>query len=475
LRLLERIKAVRGTDLEKRSSIDTWLNEYLMPSTFQYGGTTYPIGLKGTLSGNRAMEITGSLPSYTSAVMNCPPAFAAQDIRAGVLSQVRFTYRNLPWVVPTRKDPNNVPRRLFSKADLKLLENPWKGATTADLVTRMEWHAGLGGAAFVALRRDSDGPRLQVLRPDWCALLYGSQSQPDNPGHALDGVFLGTVYWNGGPNGPWGYGPEFLLPDECIHWIPKPDPLNAGSGMSWLSPAIRDIQSDALASDHKINYWKNGATPNLVIKGIPTVTPTQFRELVDMMEERHAGAANAFRTLYLTAGADASVIGNNFHEIDFRAVTAAGETRIALLSRVPASLLGIWDGLQGSSLNAGNFTAARRTFADTWVYPTLQDIAKSLAPLIKVPGDAELWFDVTDIPLLHEDAKDAAEITAVKASSIQTLWNAGFEADSVVAAVAPEWSSTLKHTGLDPVQAQPDHGLQKSNEVGQLLQPKNDN
>src|SRR5207344_3123725 len=111
--------------------------------------------------------------------------------------------------------------------------------------------------------------------------------------------------------------------------------------------------------------------------------------------------------------------------------------RIALLSRVPSSLLGIWDGLQGSSLNSGNFAAARRTFADTWVYPTLQDIAKSLSPLVKVPGDAELWFDIADIPLLHEDRKDQAEIDAVKASSIVALVTSGFEADTAVATVAP--------------------------------------
>jgi hypothetical protein len=196
--------------------------------------------------------------------MNCPPAFAAEDVRAAVLSQMRFTYRYRPWVVATARKPEVAPRREYSKPSLRILEEPWPGATTADLVTRMEWHAGLGGASFVAYRQGPGEPHLQVLRPDWCALLYGSDTQPENPGQALDGVFLGTIYWNGGYNGPWGYPPEFLLPDECIHWIPKPDPLAAGAGMSWLTPAIRDIKSDALAGDHKIRYWINGATPNLV-------------------------------------------------------------------------------------------------------------------------------------------------------------------------------------------------------------------
>ena len=437
---------------ESRFSMDSYIQDYLVPSSFQYSGNTYPYGLSGTLGGNKATEITRTLPGYTTALLQCPPAFAAEQVRAATLSQARFTFRNLPWVQPSRLNPLAAPRRLFSSNALSLLERPWKNGTTGELLARMEWHAGLGGIAFVALR---PGPRLQVLRPDWTGILYGSNLQPDNPGHALDGELLGYVYWNGGPNNPWGYAPELLLPDQCIHWAPIPDPLDAGMGMSWITPAIRDLQSDQLAGQHKIRYWENGATPNLVIKGLPAVTKEQFDALVDMLEERHTGAANAFRTLYLTGTADANVIGDNLQEVDFRAVTAAGETRISVLSRVPASILGIWDGLQGSTLNAGNFGASRRTFADTWVYPTLQDLAKSLAPLIKVPSDAELWFDTTDIGLLREDAKDQADIDAIKASAIRQLTDGGFEPKSVIATLAPEWSQSLKHTGLLPVQVQP--------------------
>lgn len=435
---------------ENRYSLDTWISDYLIPSTFQYNGSTYPItGMKGSLAGNRAIEVSNSLAGYSNALRNCPPAFAAQLVRALVLSQARFTFRHPPWHTKT-------PRKLFSTPALQPLAKPWPNATTGELISRMEWHAGLAGCAFVAKQRSrADGTRLRVLRPDWTGIVWGSDSQPDNPGGALDGELLGYYYCNGGFANEWGYKPEFLLPDECVHWAPIPDPMGVSIGLSWLTSAIRDIQSDQLAGDHKIRYWENGATPNLVIKGLPAVTRTQFDELVEMMEERHAGAANAFRTLYLTQGADATVIGNNFHEIDFRAITAAGETRISVLSRVPASLLGISEGLQGSTLNTGNFAAARRSFADTWVYPTLQDMAKSLAPLVKVPGDAELWFDVVDMPLLREDAKDQAEIDLVKTQSIQALVNAGFEPETAVRVVAPEWIDTLRHTGMNSVQLQP--------------------
>jgi phage portal protein BeeE len=445
LGLLERIDRLRGTstDLEQRFAADDWLTNYLIPSQFNYGGNVYPLGLQQSLAGNRAAEITPSLPGHMAAVAKCPPAFAAQMVRADVLSQARFTFRNPPWHPRTA-------RRTFGNGDLGLLEHPWPNGTTGELISRMEWHSGLAGNAFVVRRPD----RLRVLRPDWVAIIYGSQSEIDSPGHALDAVLVGYIYINGGLDNPYGYEQHFLLPDEVAHFSRMPDPLNAGVGMSWLTPAIRDLQGDRLASEYKIRYFENGASPNLVIKGLPAVTKPQFDAMVDMMEERHAGAANAFRTLYLTAGADATVIGGNLQEIDFRAVTGAGETRLSVLSRVPASLLGISEGLAGSALNAGNWSAARRSFADTWVYPTLQDLAASLAPLVNVPADAELWFDVTDIPLLREDAKDAAEITSIQAATIGNLVKEGFTPESAKAAVKGQDMALLVHSGLVSVQLQ---------------------
>jgi len=91
-------------------------------------------------------------------------------------------------------------------------------------------------------------------------------------------------------------------------------------------------------------------------------------------------------------------------------------------------------------------------FADTWVSPTLQDYAASLAPLVNVPSDAELWPDTTDMPILRDDSKAAAEIAQIKVSAIVAAVNAGFDADSAVQAIWPD--SGLKHTDLLSVQLQ---------------------
>lgn len=455
--LLERIAAARTG--ETRYSADTWITDYLMPSQWGWGNGS---GLVQTLAGNKASEIVNTLPGYMAALRQCPPAFAAELIRASVLSQARFTFRNLPG------RPN--ARKQFGTRELGILEEPWKNATTGELIARMEWHAGVAGNAYVTRRPD----RLKVLRPDWVAVLYGSDQEPDDAIHALDGKLLGYVYQNGGLYSS-GNRPTTLLPADVAHWSPIPDPESGEVGMSWVTPAIREMQGDRLTSEHKIRFFENGATPNLVVKGIPAVTKDQFNDLVSMMEEKHAGVANAYRTLYLTAGADATVVGANLDKLDLKAITGTFETRIASLSRVHPVILGIAEGLAGSALNAGNFGMARRIWADTWIYPTLQDLVASLASIVNVPAGAELWFDTADMPILREDAKDAADIGQIQSSTITQYVREGFTWESSVAAVTAQDPTLLKHSGLTSVQLQPpgagapDPGMKKQTDETALL------
>lgn len=445
--LLERISP--GQD-EQRYSVDQWVSEYLIPSQFNYNGSTYPLGLNQTMAGQKIKQVAATLPGYAAALRMCPPAFAAQMVRALVLSGMRFTWRNLP--------SSSTPRRQFGNRDLALLERPWPKATTGDLISTMEWHSGLAGNAFVARRPD----RLRVLRPDWCGLIFGSQQDPDEiAATALDGELLGLVYQNGGIGAGRGEM-NTLLPDEFAHWSQIPDPECPGMGQSWITAALTDIRGDRASTEHKLQFFSNGATPNMVVKGITAATKEQFAEIVEMMESKHAGIANAYRTLYLAAGADATVVGSDLKQLDFKATQGAGETRIAMLGRVPAPLLGISEGLAGSSLNAGNFGMARRIFADSWMYPSMQDLCASVESILTRPRnprtgeeDAELWFDTADMPILREDAKDAAEITEIQARTITGLVKERFTPESATAAVIGQNMTLLKHSGLVSVQLQP--------------------
>lgn len=440
--------APRAREVEQRYAADVLIDMWAQAGAYGYGGQTYygtVPGLNQTMPGARVQPVPHNLFGYMSALRHCPPAFAAQMVRAQVLSQMQFQFRSARSAGPNRS--------VFGSPSLSLLEAPWPNGTTGELIAQMEWHAGVAGNAFVARRPK----RLRILIPDWVGLLYGSQMEPDYPEHALDGELLGYVYMNQG----WAAGDirnvHTLLPSEVAHWSPTPDPINPGLGMSWLTPAIRDMQLDSAASDHKIQYFRQGATPNLVVKGIPAIDPDQFKAIVDKMEATHAGVANAYRTLYLTAGADATVVGSNLAETDLKTLQGFTETRISFLSRVPAPLLGISEGLAGSSLNAGNYGMARRTFADLWVYPQMQDLCGALGTIVDPPNKgpaADLWFDATDVPLLREDASDAAAIAQTQANTIAGLVKEGFTWKSAVAAVTGQNMALLEHTGLVSVQLQ---------------------
>jgi phage portal protein BeeE len=478
LGLLERIAVARG-QVESRSSIDGWLTDYFLPAM---NGLGYPYGPQMTYPGQRVSEIANSLPGYSSALRWCPPAFAAQMIRALVMSGTRFTFRNLP--------SSGKANKTFGTRALAPLESPWRNATTGQMVAQMEWHAGLAGNAYVTNRTPG---RLRVLRPDWVALVYGSQQEPEDAAYALDGELIGYVYANGGLVPPNGSGDirgmfnraETLLPDEVAHYTAAgmADPEGVGIGMSWITPAIREVQKDRAATEHQIQFYKLGATPNLVVKGIVAKDREQFEDFVTMMESRHAGVANAHRTLYLTAGADATVVGSNMRDAALKELVGAGETRIAMLSRVHPVILAASEGLAGASLNAGNFSTARRLWADTWVYPTLADYAASLAPMVSVPNGAQLWFDASDMPILREDSRDAADIEQVKQTTIAGYINIGFTAESAIQAVSqgdvtllqrdPNWTSVQLQrvngpaTGGQPAGA----GDQQQAAVDQLFGP----
>lgn len=366
------------------------------------------------------------------------PIFALMLVRQMVFSEARFQFRQMR---------NGRPGELFGTADLALLETPWPGGTTGDLLSRYIQHADLEGNGYVT---NYNPGRLKVLRPDWLTIVTGSKEEPKLPSEAIDSELVGYMY-----DPPTGSEPWFLLPDQVAHFAPIPDPEFQFRGMSWLTPVIREIVGDTAATRHKLKFFENGATPQVIVSFDASVTADKVRKFATLMDSEHRGVDTAYKTLYLGGGADATVVGKDLHQLDFKATQGAGETRLAAAAGVPSVIVGFSEGLAGSSLNAGNYASSRRRFADGTMRPLWRNAAGSLAQIINVPAGAELWYDDRDIAFLREDRRDAAEIQATQSRTIRTLVDAGYEPASVVAAVQAEDYSLLKHTGLYSVQLQP--------------------
>jgi hypothetical protein len=265
---------------------------------------------------------------------------------------------------------------------------------------------------------------------------------------AEDVEVAGYAYW------PRSGRAKFFLPNEVAHYASQPDPNFQFLGMSWLTACIREVQGDSLAVEHKARFFQNAATPNLAIKFDPTIPIDMVTKFKALMEEEHKGAFNAYKTLYLGGGADPVTVGKDFQQLDFAATQGKGESRLAAAAGVPPSWVGFSEGLQGSSLNAGNFNSARRRFSDGTMYHLWMCACSALESIMTVPPGANLWFDAR-VPFMRADEQDIAAVAQSQASTITTLVREGFEPDSVIKAVANNDMSLLKHTGLLSVQLQP--------------------
>lgn len=368
--------------------------------------------------------------------------FACEMTRMALFSEARFQWRRMT---------NGRPGDLFGTAELAVLEKPWPGGVTGDLLTRLLIDADLGGSGYVARRTDRPD-RLMRMRPDWVVLVLGSQDEPDFSNLAMDAEVLGCMYYPGGVNS--GHTPIPLLVDEFAQFSPIVDPLATYRGMSWLTPIIREITADTAATTHKLMFFENGATPQLVVKMGPDVKPETLKQFVAKMDDSHRGWQNAYKTLYLGGGADVTVVGKDLQQLDFKATQGAGETRIAAASGVHPVVAALSEGMSGSSLNAGNFNSAARLVADRTLRPLWRNVAGSLESILIPPSGAELWYDDRDISFLQEDRKDAADIQFIEAQAIRQLVDAQFKPDSVVAAIAAQDMTLLVHTGIPTVQGQ---------------------
>ncbi len=405
------------------------------------GGNVY-YGRGGAVNGEES-PVPGEYLSMAQMVhKRNGPVFALMAFRQLVFTEAVFKYQRLR---------ESRPGDLFGNPSLRVLERPWPNGTTGDLLARMIQDADMAGNGFVA-RRTDDRDRLRRLRPDWVTVILGSNDDPEMFGDALDAEILGYAYH---PHGRTIEDADIILPEDMAHFAPHPDPEFQFRGMSWVQPCLPDVAGDRAATIHKLKFFENGATATTYISLDSSLDPDKVKRFRALFEDQHRGVANAYKTVILGGGADAKTIGADLRQLDFKATQGAGETRLAAAAGVPASLVGFSEGMQGSSLNAGNYSSARRRFADATMRPLWRMAAAALANLLDVPDDVRLWYDDRDIPFLREDREVVARIQAEQASTIQKLLTSGYTSDSVVDAVVNENWRLLDHTGLLSVQLQP--------------------
>lgn len=446
------------------TSVDDYL-QTINQLEFAYNGISYTpnqlSGLTGTYGQVPNEDIACEFESY------CQAAYAANGVVFAVMlarklafSAVRFQWQRIN---------KGRPSEMFGSASLAMLERPWIGGTTQDLLARVIDDADLAGNSYwidaaQVTRADQlegvrvPGPQAELvrLRPDWVHVVLEPRMIR---GGQVGWRRRGLVYFEGGPYAPTAE-PVAFLPDEYVHFAPIPDPLATYRGMSWLTPILREIENDKAMNRYKSSYLSNSATPNLSVSLDKDVSLAAFEAFKAAMDSGHKGPDTAGKTLYLGGGADVKVIGAGLQEMDFKHVQGAGETRIAAAGGVPPVIVGLSEGL--SSATYSNYALARRRFADGTMHPLWQNVAGCFANIVPPPPapnnsgtEIRLWYDSRDVPFLREDQKDAADIQNRQAATINALIMAGFTPESAVAATSAEDWDLLHHTGLVSVQLLP--------------------
>lgn len=404
---------------------------------FTYLGQQYALG------GSAGVTPQANFVGYVRDVAERNGVVAgAVAARALLISQIEFVWRN--------NRTSATPGRAWSDQKLAILERPGP-VTRPELLHLAEQDVSYAGSWYATRR----GNELFRLQPDWISIVLGSNSDPVDDWVPPDARIVGYTYSN--PKKP-GAKVEAFLADEIIHWKPEPHPLEWWRGQSWITAVVREIRNDGQSTDHTSKFFEHAATPNMVFTMDPALSVEQVQRFADAVNERHAGAHNAYRNMFVGGGGKPVVVGSENAALNLRDIQGGYETRIATRSRVPAVVLGIREGMHGSALNAGNYSQTRRLWADGWFTPTVRNLCAALERGLYArnrPADSDLSYDPGAVLFLQEDQKDAAEIAQTNAQAIRALVEAGYEPKTVVDGVTTGDLTKLQHTGVFSVQLQP--------------------
>lgn len=423
----------REEETESRFGMNDYLSWFSLDNAGIVPGLSWPSGGREQITPGYQSLVAGAYS--TDAVV-----FACVQARMLLFSEARFQFQRFH---------NGRPGDLFGSSELEILEHPWPNGTTGDLLARMEQDVSLAGNFFARRITYPGVDRLERLRPDWVEIIASDpMGGEDSLGRAGSIDLVAYLYY------PGGKGVRntaiTLLPDEVAHYCPNPDPLAHFRGMSWLTPVIREIEADKAMVRHTNKFFEHAATPNMMVKLAQKLTPESYERLEKALEDRHGGVQNAYRTMILEGGVDATVVGSDFKAMTFTELQAADENRICAASGVPPVIVGLKEGLSAATYS--NYAQAMRLLADQRLRPWWRNAASCLETLVTPPTGARLWYDDRDIPALRQDALEESQVLAQNSAAINSLIGAGYEPGSVVAAISANDLTLLTHTGWLSVQ-----------------------
>jgi HK97 family phage portal protein len=294
---------------------------------------------------------------------------------------------SLPLKVYRKTTTGRVPAGSDSRA-VQLLERPYPGSTSADLLSTLMVHLCVNGNAFLGkFRSEGEIVQLGLLNPEQVTVELKGQR---------------VIYTISRTEGVSEHGPEDILHLKAM----------GSTGVTGLSPvqqARLTLSLSANLQEHAKQYFEEGSRPSGILTvGNDVASPSD--EGLDRLREewrnKQGGVEKMHRVAVIGGDAKFTPIAFSADDSQFLQQRQLSATEVARIFRVPPWLIGA---PTGDSLTYANVLDQNRHFVTHSLRPWLVRIERAISNDSDLcPGTTYVQFDLDG--LLRADAATRSEI-----------------------------------------------------------------
>lgn len=287
---------------------------------------------------------------------------------------------------------------------LDLLYNPSPVVSQVEFFQAVYAYLLISGNSYIlSVGGDRTPPtELYNLRPDRVKIKVGKRAMPISYDYIIGGQSVDS------------YSVDQATGNSKVKHIKYFNPMDDFYGMSPIMAASIDIDQHNLANKHNVNLMQNGARPSGAVVFKPKdetgaamqLSDVQRNQLVNDINQRFSGSANAGKPMLLEGDFDWKEMGLSPKDMDFTQLKHMSAKDIALVYGVPSQLIGIPD-----SQTYSNFAEAKLALYNETIIPLLDkvqaDLNEWLTPMFG--EDLELRYDIDSIPAMAEQRRRVFE------------------------------------------------------------------
>lgn len=219
--------------------------------------------------------------------------------------------------------------------DLLLHPNPYQVGTQIFAFTTI-WLM-IRGEVFWVFTDDNDRPtsnnptRIYPIGPDSFkpALSHGDS------GSLVGWELVIPQYIEGG-----GSGARVMLSLDQVLQFKFPDPQNPLRGMSRLTAAANDVESDMLMQSFSRNNLSNYGVPRAALQGSQKLSKTEVDAFKEMWDHQYSGPQNHGKVAVIPFGFQMQALGMTPQQMEFIGQEKLGMERLLAVMGTPSSVVG---------------------------------------------------------------------------------------------------------------------------------------